>query len=117
MTANAATESFSSDLAAAVRAEFGRQGKRALELTRVLDMTPPTAYGRFNGRTPFTAEELDKVAMFLDLSAYDLIASAELASRFQGSRQAASDAAPALEASTDSMAQPERSKRRRKGDF
>lgn len=105
MTEIADTEDFVSSIAGAVRAELGRQGKRRSELAAVLGLSRPTVYGRLNGRTPFTSQELDQVARFLNISAYDLIQSAEMSSRFT-----ATSAAPDPVA-RDPFAQPARAKR------
>ena len=108
MTATADT--FSASIASAVRAELGRQGKRLNELVTPLGLSWPTVSGRLNGHTPFTADELEKVASFLGITAYDLIDSAALGRRF-----AESDSTPEAARITppqDAWAQPARSKRR-----
>ena len=109
MPANADT--FSASIAAAVLAELGRQGKKRTDLTIPLGLSRPTVSGRLNGHTPFTADELDKVASFLGITAYDLIDSAALGRRFAESN-------PSPEASSftppqDAWAQPSRSRSRR----
>lgn len=111
MTANTDTGTFSHNIAGAVRAEFGRQGKQRTELATVLGVSRPTAYSRYNGNTPFTAEELDKVASFLNISAFDLVESAGLAARFTGRT---SDSVTAALPPVDPFAQPARSKRAKK---
>lgn len=108
MPANADT--FSSSIASAVRAELGRQGKKLTDLTSPLGLSRPTVSGRLNGHTPFTADELDKIASFLGLTAYDLIDSAALGRRF-----AEANPTPEVARITppqDAWAQPSRSKRR-----
>lgn len=100
--------SFGADIAAAVRAEFGRQNKRAIRLVDVLSVSTPTAYDRWHGRTSYSTEDLDKVADFLGISAYDLVASAE-----RTSHTGVAAALPAPE--IDVMAQPPRSTRPRRG--
>lgn len=112
MPANDATGTFGSDIAAAVRAEFGRQNKRAIQLVDVLTVSRPTAYDRYHGRTPFTADELDKVASFLGISAYDLVASAETARPTQPKQTVV---IPVAESPVDVMAQPARATRSRRG--
>lgn len=106
------TDTFADSIASAVRAELGRQGKRLTDLTAPLGLSRQTISGRLNGHTPFTADELDKVASFLGITAYDLIDSAALGKRF-------SDANPSPEApritppQQDAWAQPSRSRSRR----
>lgn len=108
----ATKDTFSTSIASAVRAELGRQGKKLTDLTAPLGLSRPTISGRLNGHTPFTADELDKVASFLGITAYDLIDSAALGKRF-------SDANPATESARvappqqDAWAQPSRAKARR----
>lgn len=110
MPANADT--FSASIAAAVLAELGRQGKKRTDLTTPLGLSRPTISGRLNGHTPFTADELDKVASFLGITAFDLIDSAALGRRF-------SDSDPARETvritppQQDAWAQPSRARARR----
>ena len=108
MPANADT--FSASIASAVRAELGRQGKKLTELTVPLGLSRPTIAGRLNGHTPFTADELDRVAQFLGITAYDLIDSAALGRRFSESTQ--TPGAARITPPQDAWAQPARSKRR-----
>lgn len=107
MTTNADT--FSASIASAVRAELGRQGRKLNELCGPLGLSWPTVSGRLNGHTPFTSDELDKVASFLGITAYDLVDSAALGRRFTDTD------APEVARITppqDAWAQPARSKRR-----
>jgi transcriptional regulator with XRE-family HTH domain len=113
MTTTTRPEDFSSNLVSAVRAEMGRRGKTIQELTEALGLSRPTVSGRLNGHTPFTAKELDEVARFLGITAYDLIASAELGSRF-AVRADTSDVS-AFVPPVDPFAQPARSSRRKAG--
>lgn len=104
------TDTFSASIASAVRAELGRQGKKLTDLTDPLGLSRPTISGRLNGHTPFTADELDKIASFLGLTAYDLIDSAALGRRF-----AEANPTPGVARITppqDSWAQPSRSRSR-----
>lgn len=110
-TMPATKDTFSTSIASAVRAELGRQGKKLTDLTAPLGLSRPTISGRLNGHTPFTADELDKVASFLGITAYDLIDSAALGRRF-------AEANPTPDASRftppqDAWAQPSRSRSRR----
>jgi len=109
MSPNADT--FAASIAAAVLAELGRQGKKRSHLSSPLGLSRQTISGRLNGHTPFTADELDKVASFLGLTAYDLIDSAALGKRF-----AESNPNPEVTRITppqDAWAQPSRSRSRR----
>lgn len=107
----ATKDTFSTSIASAVRAELGRQGKKLTDLTAPLGLSRPTISGRLNGHTPFTADELDKVAGFLGITAYDLIDSAALGKRFSDSTPTHDDAAR-ITPPQDAWAQPSRSKRR-----
>lgn len=103
-------DTFSASIASAVRAELGRQGKRLNELVAPLGLSWPTVSGRLNGHTPFTADELDKAARFLGLTAYDLIDSAALGRRFSESESGPEVAR--ITPPQDDWAQPARSKKR-----
>lgn len=105
------TDTFSSSIVSAVRAEMGRQGKKLNELMSPLSLSYPTISGRLNGHTPFTAEELEKVARFLGITAYDLIDSAALGQRFNDNKPTPIEAAR-ITPPQDDWAQPSRSKRR-----
>lgn len=105
-------DTFASSIASAVRAELERKGKRRSDLIAVLDMSRPTISGRLNGHTPFTADELDKVATFLGITAYDLIDSAALGRRFAES-DPATEAARITAPQQDAWAQPSRARARR----
>lgn len=105
------TDTFSTSIASAVRAELGRQGKKPADLTTALGLSRPTVTGRLNGTTPFTADELDRVATFLGITAYDLIDSAALGKRF-----GVTTSTPEVTRITppqDAWAQPSRSRSRR----
>lgn len=104
-------DTFSTSIAAAVRAELGRQGKKLTDLTSPLGLSRPTISGRLNGHTPFTADELDKVATFLGITAYDLIDSAALGKRF-GLTTSTPEVAR-ITPPQDTWAQPSRSRSRR----
>lgn len=104
------SDRFSSSIVSAVRAEMGRQGKKLNELVAPLGLSWPTISSRLNGHTEFTMSELDKVASFLGINAYDLIDSAALGERF-ADKTVVAEALPA--APRDVFAQPARSKTRR----
>lgn len=107
----ATPDTFSTSIVNAVRAELGRQGRKLNELTTPLGLSWPTVSGRLNGHTPFTADELDRVAEFLGITVYDLIDSAALAERF-GTNQPRPEAARITPPREDVWAQPARAKRR-----
>ena len=105
------TDSFSAEVTSAVRAEMGRQGKKFHELTVPLNRSYPTISSRLNGHTPFTLDELDKIAAFLGMTTSDLIDSANLGRRIATSSP--SEEAARITPPQDSWAQPARSKKRR----
>ena len=74
MTAN--TDSFTAEIAGAVRAEMGRRKLALHNLKEPLGLSWPTISGRLNGYTPFTSDEIDKIASFLGMTAFELISSA-----------------------------------------
>lgn len=98
-------------VAAAVRAELSRQGKPRTAIAAVIGVSRPTAYSRLNGATPFTTEELGKVARFLGTNVYGLIASAELGDRLADGNMSASEVERPLPP-TDPWAQPRRAARK-----
>lgn len=57
-----------------VRAEMARQRKTAGDLANVIGVTQHTAGRRLNGTIPFDVYELSQVAMWLGVTAADLIA-------------------------------------------
>lgn len=75
MSAN--TDTFTAGLAGAVRAEMGRRKLPLHKLKEPLGLSWPTISGRLNGHTPFTSDEIDSIATFLGMSAYELISSAD----------------------------------------
>lgn len=105
-------DTFSTSIAQAVRAELGRQGRKLNALVAPLGLSWPTVSSRLNGRTPFTADELDRIASFLGITAYDLIDSAALGRRFNESSPSPDEVARITPPQEDDWAQPARSKRR-----
>lgn len=97
-------------LAGAVRAEFGRRNLHRKQLSEVLGVSRPTAYGRFSGAYPFTAVQLEKVSAFLGMSVGDLYALAVHGATFTEDR---GDAAPTLRPAPvlDMWEQPRRARR------
>lgn len=105
------TDTFSTSIVSAVRAEMGRQGKKLNELVAPLGLSWPTISGRLNGHTPFTSEELEQVATFLGITVYDLIDSAALGKRFADANPMQDEVAR-ITPPQDAWGQPSRSKRR-----
>ena len=100
------------EMAAAVRAELARTGRRPSELREVLGVSRPTIPGRLSGAYAFKPAELEMVDEFLSISVDDIFASAEVSQR-----RAAAIAKPvdhASASSSDPWAQPPGSSRRRR---
>lgn len=108
MTTDTGRDSTTLSFAAAVRAELSRQGKPKTAIAEVIGVSRPTAYSRLKGDTPFTTEELDKIARFLNTDVYGLIASAELGDRIAASAPEVEQQLP----QADPWAQPRRATRR-----
>lgn len=102
MTAN--TDTFTAAVAATMRAELSRRGLHRTAIADVIGVSRPTAYNRLNGVTPFTAEEIDKIAAFLDIDVYELIQSSAPKPRHEAGVE--------LTAARDSWAQPARARKR-----
>ncbi|MBT2484642.1 MULTISPECIES: hypothetical protein [unclassified Microbacterium] len=69
-------------VAAAVRAELARANKHPADLTEVLGVSRPTVAGRLSGAYAFSVAELDRVALFLGIGAFNILESAMLGERF-----------------------------------
>ncbi len=95
-------------LADAVRAEFSRRGIHRTELAAVIGKSRPTAYNRLKGVTPFDSDEIDKIAAFLGMTAYELNTLAEQGARFV--RETPTELVVET-AERDPWAKPERAKR------
>ncbi len=54
-------------VAAEVRAELGRNRKKATDLAKHLNLSPQTALRRLSGESPFYAHELSEIATWLDI--------------------------------------------------
>lgn len=98
-------------IAAAVRAEMARAGKQAKDLVGVLGLTHPTVSGRLRGTYEFSTEELEKVARFLGITAYNIIESAALGERFKTGLTPVEQVARVMD--PDPWAKPSRATRRR----
>lgn len=91
---------------------MGRQGKKLYELRAPLGLSWPTISSRLNGHSEFTVAELDKVAGFLGINAFDLVDSAALGDRFAEATPTPDEVAR-ITPPRDVFAQPARSKARR----
>ncbi|MDF2990827.1 MAG: hypothetical protein K0S37_1341 [Microbacterium sp.] len=96
-------------LADAVRAEFARRDLPKGKLADVIGKSVPAAAGRMSGAYAFDADEIDKIAAFLGMTAYDLHTLAEHGARFTG--LGTDDPTPSGD--MDVMAQPPRARRPR----
>lgn len=101
---------FKDAVAGAVRAELARASRKPAELAEVLGLSRPTIYSRLSGVHPFTTAELEKVAVFIGISAQDLMLSAALPARFGHSRL--DDLDVLADPTLDTWAQPSRSRQR-----
>ena len=54
-------------VAAEVRAEMARRNRRGIDLAEHLDISGAALSAKLNGRTPFTLNELQRVADWLDV--------------------------------------------------
>jgi hypothetical protein len=110
MTGIADTD-YQKSIAAAVRAEFGRNNNNSItRLASVIGKSRPTASSRWHGKSGYTAGELDDIARYLGISVYDLNDSARMGDEF-GSRNTSPEVAR-ITPPQDDWAQPARSKRR-----
>lgn len=64
----AIVDKFSEEVAAAVRSLLGEQRKTVSGLAEALHISRATASERVNGGSPFTADELEKVAAHFQLA-------------------------------------------------
>ena len=69
--------SWSTRVAAAIRAEMASQRRTSEALARVLGVTEPTVAARLDGQIPFDLVELERVAGWLDLTPSELVARAD----------------------------------------
>ena len=69
--------SWSTRVAAAIRAEMASQRRTSEALARELGVTEPTVAARLDGQIPFDLVELERVAGWLDLSPSELVARAD----------------------------------------
>jgi transcriptional regulator with XRE-family HTH domain len=60
-------------IAGRIRAEMARQDRRHRELGELLGVAQPSATRRLRGTTPFRADELVRVARWLDVPVSELI--------------------------------------------
>jgi transcriptional regulator with XRE-family HTH domain len=69
--------SWSTRVAAAIRAEMAAQRRTSEELARQLGVTEPTVAARLDGQIPFDLVELERVAGWLGLAPSELVARAD----------------------------------------
>lgn len=60
-------------MAAEVRASLARRGQTRADLGRILEVSAPTAAGRWNGLQPYTLDELERIALALDVPVLSLV--------------------------------------------
>jgi hypothetical protein len=107
------TDTYSASIVAAVRAEMASQERRLHELREPLGLSWPTVSGRLNGHTPFTLDEIAKIADFLGVTVAYLHEAARLrdgASRVQPDPAEVARITPPHQ---DAWAQPSRARARR----
>lgn len=66
-------ETFARRTAAEVRASLARKGWTRTDLGGVLGVSAPTAASRWNGTTAYTLDELERIALALDVSILSLL--------------------------------------------
>ncbi len=98
-------------IAGAVRAEFARRNIDRWQLTEVIGVSRPTAYGRFSGAYPFSAVQLEKVAASLGMGVGDLYALAGHGDTFMLGGEGVVATATLIPRS-DAWEQPARARRR-----
>lgn len=69
--------SWSTRVAAAIRAEMAAQRRTSEALARELGVTEPTVAARLDGQIPFDLVELERVAGWLGLAPSELVARAD----------------------------------------
>ena len=69
--------SWSTRVAAAIRAEMAAQRRTSEALARELGVTEPTVSARLDGQIPFDLVELERVAGWLGLAPSELVARAD----------------------------------------
>lgn len=70
---------YSERVAAEVRANLARQGKKQSDLAVILNVSQQTASNRWNGVHPYTIDDLDAIARALDIPVEALITQPVLA--------------------------------------
>ena len=68
---------FARRVAAEVRASLARKGMGKADLGRVLGVSAPTAAARWAGTYPYTLDELERIALALDVSILSLVSPPE----------------------------------------
>lgn len=106
------TDTYSSSIVDAVRAEMGSQKKKLYELAEPLGLSWPTVSGRLNGHKPFNLDEIAKIADFLGVTVDYLHEAAALRDR-SARRSEPTEVARITPPQQDAWAQPSRSRSRR----
>ena len=68
------TTTTTTQIAANIRAELGRQNKTRAALARDMDVTEMWVSRRLNAQTPLTVDDLTRIANALDVATTDLLA-------------------------------------------
>ena len=68
---------FARRVAAEVRASLARKALGKSDLGRMIGVTPPTAASRWSGASAYTLDELERIALALDVSILSLVSPPE----------------------------------------
>lgn len=68
---------FARRVAAEVRASLARKEMGKADLGRILGVSAPTAATRWSGAQPYTVEELERIALALDMPVLSLVPEVE----------------------------------------
>lgn len=68
---------FARRVAAEVRASLARNGMGRADLGRILEISAPTAAGRWSGSQPYSLDELERLALALGVPILSLIPEVE----------------------------------------
>lgn len=68
---------FARRVAAEVRASLARKGMGRADLGRILEISAPTAAGRWSGSQPYSLDELERIALALDVPILSLLPEVE----------------------------------------
>jgi len=68
---------FARRVAAEVRASLARNGMGRADLGRILEISAPTAAGRWSGSQPYSLDELERLALALEVPILSLLPEVE----------------------------------------